>query len=93
MLDEPDDVPFYKPGAELLSEVVSRAYERTSLLVTTDVPFGSWTEVVGSERLTGALLDGLTHRVRIPETNGEGYRLREVNSRLKKQPATAARNA
>jgi DNA replication protein DnaC len=57
--------------------VVSRAYERTSLIVMTNLPFESWPEVLGSELLTGATLDRLTHRVRIIEANGESYRLRE----------------
>ena len=57
VLDELGYVPFSKIGAELLFEVVSRAYERQSLLVTTNLPFEEWTEVLGSERLTGALLD------------------------------------
>ena len=79
-------------GAELLFEVVSRADERTSLVVTTDLPFESWTEIMGSERLTGALLDRLTHRIHIlcgspaiRQANGESYRLRESTQRLKKQ--------
>jgi len=59
----------------------SRAYERTSLLVTTNVPFEAWTEVLGNERLTGALLDRLTHRIHILEANGESYRLRESKRR------------
>ncbi|HUT31871.1 MAG TPA: ATP-binding protein [Planctomycetota bacterium] len=58
-------------GADLLFEVVSRAFERTSLLVTTNLPFESWTEVLGAERLTGALLDRLTDRIHILEANGE----------------------
>ena len=74
LLDELGYVPFSKAGAELLFEVVSRAYERTSLLVTTNLPFAQWTEVLGSERLTGALLDRLTHRVHILEANGQSYR-------------------
>lgn len=77
VLDELGYVPFSKLGAELLFEVVSRAYERTSLIVTTNLPFENWTEVMGSERLTGALLDRLTHRVHILEANGESYRLRQ----------------
>jgi DNA replication protein DnaC len=81
VLDELGYVPFTKVGAELLFEVVSRAYERVSLLVTTNLPFESWTEVLGSERLTGALLDRLTHRVHILEANGESYRLRQAKTR------------
>jgi DNA replication protein DnaC len=69
------NVPFSKTGAELLFEVVSRAYERTSVMVTTNLPFENWIEVTGSERLTGAMLDRLTHRVHILEANGESYRL------------------
>jgi DNA replication protein DnaC len=64
VLDELGYVPFSKAGAEPLFEVVSRAYERTSLLVTTNLPFEQWTEVLGSERLTGALPDRLTHQRR-----------------------------
>jgi hypothetical protein len=52
-------------GVGLPFEVAGRAYERTSLIVTTNLPFENWTEVMGSERLTGALLDRLTHRVHI----------------------------
>jgi len=83
VLDELGYVPFTKLGAELLFEVVSRAYERTSLIVTTNLPFENWTEVMGSERLTGALLDRLTHRVHILEANGESYRLQQSRQRLK----------
>ena len=54
LLDELGYVPFSKAGAELLFDVVGRAYERTSLIVTTNLPFELWTEVLGSERLTGA---------------------------------------
>ena len=81
VLDELGYVPFSKAGAELLFEVVSRAYERTSLIVTTNLPFENWVEVMGSERLTGALLDRLTHRVHIIEANGESYRLKEARKR------------
>jgi len=81
VLDELGYVPFSKLGAELLFEVVGRAYERNSVIVTTNLPFENWTEVLGSERLTGALLDRLTHRVHIVEANGQSYRLRHSNSR------------
>jgi len=89
VLDELGYVPFTKTGAELLFEVVSRAYERLSLIVTTNLPFESWTEVLGSERLTGALLDRLTHRVHILEANGPSYRLRESKRRLQRRGSTA----
>lgn len=85
ILDELGYVPFSKAGAELLFDVVSRAYERTSLILTTNLPFEQWTEVLGSERLTGAMLDRLTHRVHILEANGESYRLRDAKRRLNKR--------
>ena len=81
VLDELGYVPFSKEGAELLFEIVSRAYERQSLIVTTNLPFEQWTEIMGSERLTGAMLDRLTHRVHIIEANGKSYRLREAQKR------------
>ena len=62
--------------AELLFEVFSQRYERGSILVTTNLPFDEWTEVFGSERLSGALLDHLTHHVHILEMNGESYRFK-----------------
>ena len=61
---------------ELLFEVFSQRYARGSILVTTNLPFDEWTEVFGSERLTGALLDRLTHHVHILEMNGDSYRIR-----------------
>ncbi len=85
ILDELGYVPFAKAGAELLFDVVARAYERSSLMVTTNLPFENWTEVLGSERLTGAMLDRLTHRVHILEANGESYRLADAKRRLKKK--------
>ena len=84
VLDELGYVPFTKAGAELLFEVVSRAYERVSLIVTTNLPFEQWTEVMGSERLTGALLDRLTHHIHILEANGESYRLKESRGKVAK---------
>lgn len=83
ILDELGYVPFSKEGAELLFEVVSRAYERVSLIVTTNLPFEQWSEVMGCERLTGAILDRITHRVHIIEANGESYRLRDAQKRQK----------
>ena len=76
IIDELGFVPLSPTGAELLFEVFSQRYERGSILVTTNLPFDEWTEVFGSERLTGALLDRLTHHVHILEMNGESYRLK-----------------
>ena len=59
VIDELGYVPFSKAGAELLFEVISRAYEHHSLMVSTNLAFEEWTEIFGSERLTGALLDRL----------------------------------
>jgi DNA replication protein DnaC len=84
VLDELGYVPFSKAGAELLFDVVGRAYEQTSLIVTTNLPFEQWTEVLGSERLTGAMLDRLTHRVHILEANGQSYRLQDSKRRLRR---------
>ena len=75
-IDELNFVPLFRTGAELLFEVFSQRYERGSMLVTTNLPFDEWTEVFGSERLTGALLDRLAHHVHILEMNAESYRLK-----------------
>ena len=76
IIDELGFVPLSRTGAELLFDVFSQRYKRGSTLVTTNLPFDEWTEVFGSERLTGALLDRLTHHVHILEMNRESYRLK-----------------
>jgi DNA replication protein DnaC len=81
ILDELGYVPATKAGAELLFDVIAMAYERLSLVVTTNLPFENWTEVLGSERLTGAALDRLTHRCHILETRGDSYRLQDAKRR------------
>ena len=81
ILDELGYVPASKVGAELLFDVISTAYERTSVIVTTNLPFEQWPEVLLSERLTGAALDRLTHRCQILETGAESYRLRDAKRR------------
>ena len=84
IVDELGFVPLSKSGTELLFEVFSQRYERTSTLVTSNLPFQEWTEILGSERLTAALLDRLTHHVHILEINGDSYRLKQ--SRHKRPP-------
>ena len=75
IIDELGFVPLSKTGAELLFELISQRYERGATLITSNLPFDEWTETFGTERLTGALLDRLTHHVNILEMNGESYRL------------------
>jgi len=83
IIDELGFVPLSKTGAELLFEVFSQRYERASTLVTSNLPFEEWTDTFGTERLTGALLDRLTHHVHILEMNGDSYRLAESRNRRK----------
>ena len=75
IVDELGFVPLSKTGAEMLFEIFSQRYERAATLVTSNLPFAEWTDVLGSERLTGALLDRLTHHVHILEMNGDSFRL------------------
>ena len=81
IVDELGYVPLSPSGAELLFEVFSRRYERGPVIVTSNLPFDEWTSVFSSERLTGALLDRLTHHVHILEMNGESYRLKTSRRR------------
>ena len=75
IIDELGYVPLSPTGAELLFETFSQRYERGSTIVTSNLPFEDWTQVLGFERLTGALLDRLTHHVSILTMNGDSYRL------------------
>ena len=84
IIDELGFVPLSKTGAELLFELISQRYERGATLITSNLPFEEWTETFGSERLTGALLDRLTHHVNILEMNGESYRLGQSKARQNK---------
>lgn len=77
IVDELGYVPLSPTGAELLFETFSQRYERGSTIVTSNLPFEDWTQVLGSERLTGALLDRLTHHVSILAMNGDSYRLKQ----------------
>ncbi|MBN8245671.1 IS21-like element helper ATPase IstB [Nitratireductor aquimarinus] len=86
IIDELGFVPLSKTGAELLFELISQRYERGSTLITSNLPFDEWTETFGSERLTGALLDRLTHHVSILEMNGDSYRLAQSRARKTANP-------
>ena len=89
IVDELGFVPLSRSGAELLFEIFSQRYERGSTLVTSNLPFDEWTEVLGGERLTGALLDRLTHHVHILEMNGESYRLAQSERRRRTSGSAA----
>jgi DNA replication protein DnaC len=90
IIDELGYVPLSPTGAELLFEVFSQRYERGSVIVTSNLPFDEWTSVFGSERLTGALLDRLTHHVHILEMNGDSYRLRQSKHRRRSPSSDAS---
>ena len=91
IIDELGYVPLSPTGAELLFETFSQRYERGSTIVTSNLPFEDWTQVLGSERLTGALLDRLTHHVSILTMNGDSYRLKQSAGR-RRSAAKAEQN-
>ena len=76
IVDELGYVPLGQNAAENLFGFFSRCYESASLIVTTNLPFSEWPQVFGDERMAGALLDRLTHRVHVIEIQGESYRLK-----------------
>jgi DNA replication protein DnaC len=90
IVDELGYVPLSTTGAELLFEVFARRYERGSVIITGNLPFDEWTSVFGTERLTGALLDRLTHHVHILELNGDSYRLKASRRQRHGKPEAAA---
>ena len=92
IVDELGYVPLSPTGAELLFEVFSQRYERGSTIVTSNLPFEDWTSVLRSERLTGALLDRLTHHVHILTMNGDSYRLKQSAGQRRAAAARAEQN-
>ena len=88
IVDELGYVPLSATGAELLFETFSQRYERGSTIITSNLPFEDWTSVLGSERLTGALLDRLTHHVSILTMNGDSYRRKQSVSRSRTSART-----
>jgi DNA replication protein DnaC len=94
VVDELGYVPLDKAGAEHLFGFFSQCYERTSLIITTNLPFAEWpTTFAGDERLTGALLDRLTHRVHIVEIKGDSYRLKSSMKTTKRGTPSGGRTA
>lgn len=78
ILDELGYIPFSKTGAELLFQFCSARYERGSLIITSNLEFPKWTEVLGDEQMTAALLDRLTHNAHILNINGESFRFKQA---------------
>ena len=83
ILDEIGYVPFSKIGAELLFQFCAARYERGSIIITTNLEFPKWTEVLGDEQMTAALLDRLTHNAHILNINGDSYRFRQALAKQK----------
>lgn len=90
VIDELGYISFSRGGAELLFQVFADRYERGSILITSNLPFGDWGSIFQGERMTAALLDRFTHRCHIFEMNGESFRFRESSKQAKEKKARSA---